>query len=784
MKFYACEFSEENIKNVQHYEYKDLLITIFSGIVNRPYILNVIKILKSYFPKAKIIGTTTAGEIINSNIEDGKCILGFYFFEKSEVKTKVIEFGDNFFEVGKNIAKELFSSKSKLMITFMSGINVFYERVIEGIKFINDNVPVIGSIAGDNLKFRKSFVFDEKRVYENAILGCVIDSDDLIVTTSYIFGWRGIGKSLRVTKSKNNIVYELENQKALDIYKYYFGEYVDNYIKKIGLEIPLIKNEYGVKLARAVIDVQSNALVFGGCFKEGDKVQFGIIDNELVFNEAKSTFEKFLKNKVEVIIAFYCVARKYSIFNIAENEIKILKNVPNIGFFGYGEIYNEYFFHHTGCYVGLSEGGDVENKNLYLRHKKFDDIHGLIHLINMAFKELDKKLYFDKVTGLGSKFLFERDLSRKPFGGVLFDIRKFSSINDRYGEKIGDEILESFSKILCEKTPNKAKVYRISGDNFFILFFEEENLVQFASSIINYFYRYPLTVRVENEEIKIDIDIVAAVVEREKDIKIKADLALHYAKHHNIQLIKYSKSLEIEKNIENELKTISFVKVALKEKNIVPVFQKIEKKIPTYEALVRIQDKDRLVSPFEFLDSIRGTRYYHTLTKLMINKTFEYMKDKSFNFSINFSYKDIKNISTVDYLLKNIKEYNLNDRLIIELIETDAILDFDSVKEFIDKMRENGVKIAIDDFGSGYSNFVYLSELRPDIIKIDGSLIKDLDVNENLINIVLAIVNFAKSLGIETVAEYVKNKKVYDICKSLGIDGFQGFYIHKPSKDI
>jgi len=79
---------------------------------------------------------------------------------------------------------------------------------------------------------------------------------------------------------------------------------------------------------------------------------------------------------------------------------------------------------------------------------------------------------------------------------------------------------------------------------------------------------------------------------------------------------------------------------------------------------------------------------------------------------------------------------------------------------------------------------VYLSELRPDIIKIDGSLIKDLDVNENLINIVLAIVNFAKSLGIETVAEYVKNEKVYDICKSLGIDGFQGFYIHKPSKDI
>ena len=97
-------------------------------------------------------------------------------------------------------------------------------------------------------------------------------------------------------------------------------------------------------------------------------------------------------------------------------------------------------------------------------------------------------------------------------------------------------------------------------------------------------------------------------------------------------------------------------------------------------------------------------------------------------------------------------------------------------------MGKLGIKIAIDDFGTGYSNFAYLMDLQPDYLKIDGSLIKNIDTDMRSQEIVKTIVNCAKSLHFKTVAEFVHSKKVFEVCKELGIDEFQGFYFSEPSE--
>jgi diguanylate cyclase (GGDEF)-like protein len=780
MKFYSFEYSTKELKKYSFLKSKNVLVTVFCGIPNKIYILSLINEIKSFFPNAKIIGTTTDGEINNSNISSGLSVIGLYFFENTSVKTALFPFSDDLFELGKNIVKKMHTGSTKLSLIFASG-SAFYEKLIEGIDFMNNNVPVLGSVAGDNFKFKKSFVFTEEGILSEGVGVVSFDSEVLEVGMDYTFSWRGIGKELKVTKAKDNIVYEIDNMPAIDVYKHYFGNIEDKIIET-GLEIPLIKKHKDIYVARALMGVKDKGLVFGGGFRVNDIVKFGISDKYLAMQEAKDKFSKLLKNNIEALMIFSCVSRRRSVFNISKDEILMLKNIPNIGFFGYGEFFGDKFLNQTTVVLSLSEGGDVLSKKLYFRDST-DFFHGLVHLINMALNETDKKLYFDELTGVGSKFAFEKEVIKNPYGGVLFDISKFSSLNDKYGEDVGDEILRAFANYLNSVIPEVAKVFRISGDNFFVLFFEEFNLLEFANRVIEHFYNYPLSIKINNEEIKIDLDLIAAVVEKEDNLKIKADLALHYAKAHKISIIKYSKNLGIEEKIEKELKTISFVKKALKNNKIVPVYQKIEKSTPSYEALVRIEDKGKLISPFEFLDSIKDTRYYHIMTKTMINKVFEYMKDKDVNVSINLSYKDIRNSSTINYLISMIQKYRMYNRLTVELLETESIVDFKNVKEFVYEMKRYNVKIAIDDFGSGYSNFVYLTELRPDFIKIDGSLIKNIEKSQNQ-KIVKAIVNFAKSLGIETIAEFVCSQKVYNICKNLGIDGFQGYFIHMPSKEI
>jgi EAL domain-containing protein (putative c-di-GMP-specific phosphodiesterase class I) len=227
------------------------------------------------------------------------------------------------------------------------------------------------------------------------------------------------------------------------------------------------------------------------------------------------------------------------------------------------------------------------------------------------------------------------------------------------------------------------------------------------------------------------------------------------------------------------------VKSALEEDRLIAYFQPIIKSYgDSYECLVRIKDKDRVISPFFFLDAVAKTKYYAQLTQRMIEKSFQYFKDLDYTFSINLSFDDIENKEMVDFIKAKMFEYGVEKKLILEILESENIQNFDTIRAFIKEMQSFGVQIAIDDFGSGYSNFTYLLELKPDYIKIDGSLIKDICKVEESYILVRTITNLAHELGIKVVAEYIENKEIYNKAKRLYIDGYQGYYLGKPNNTV
>jgi len=790
MKHFSCIYDEKEIakiyKNTKNLEYNSLLIQVFSGISLKSYIHNVVETLKSYFPNAKIVGVTTDGEIFNSKILNDEVVISFDFFQKSEIDVVMIEY-DDLYEDGRHIASRL-KDNSKLMFLYVSGLELNGDKLIKGLNSLDKKIPIIGAIAGDNAKFKKNYVFYGENISNKAILAVIINSDDLSVKLGSSFGWLKFGRRMKITKSENNIVYEIDEKPAFEVYSYYLGEEIKNFFPRIGVEFPLIKTENNFNIARAVIGFNGTDLIFGGELKEGDIVNFGIAEISKVLESSKEVFEEVLLSKTEAVYVISCMARRRFVEKLSSLELKMLKNIPNIGFFGYGEFFEDKFLNQTTNIVVLSEGGDLENKSLYYpKNDKITTIESLVHLVDVAFNEVRQKLYIDNVTHLPNKSAFDEDVLREPKSAVLFDIKKFSNINDKYGEEIGDEVLKSFSKVLKEKIPKSAKLYRISADNFIVLFFKEIDSVQFAREVIEYFYSNPLCIKINNDEYEIEIDLFASIVEdvKPKEIKIKADLALKHLKENSGRIVVYSKELKIEEKINKEIETLRFVKKAIMDDRIIPVFQKIEKEEPTYEALVRIvKENGEMVSPYFFLESIKNTRYYDELTEIMIEKTFQTFQNKPFKVSLNFSFEDIKNQKTVDFLIEMIEKYNMKDKLIIEILETESISEYEIYEEFVKKITSLGVEIAIDDFGSGYSNFVYLVNLHPHYIKIDGSLIKSLDKDEKFYKIVKSIVQFSKEMNIKVVAEFVKDKKIYQICKDLGIDGLQGYYIHEPSKVI
>ena len=134
----------------------------------------------------------------------------------------------------------------------------------------------------------------------------------------------------------------------------------------------------------------------------------------------------------------------------------------------------------------------------------------------------------------------------------------------------------------------------------------------------------------------------------------------------------------------------------------------------------------------------------------------------------------------VDFLIQKIYEFDIGHSLTIEITESEGIDNIEEVISFIKIVKNLGVKIAIDDFGTGYSNFSYLVRLQADFIKLDGSIIQDINKTKSAKAVVEAIVFFAKKIGIKTVAEFVSSKEIYETCKELEIDYFQGYWFDEP----
>lgn len=413
--------------------------------------------------------------------------------------------------------------------------------------------------------------------------------------------------------------------------------------------------------------------------------------------------------------------------------------------------------------------------------------HEITDLINKS-EELEKTLREDFLTKQGNRFKLIEDIkkSEKPFL-ALIDINQFSEINDFYGHAIGDEILKILAKIIRNLLNESYSVYRVYSDEFVILSDnkQENEFIEKIKFICDEISSYPIKIR--NKEIYIELSQSISFEEKESLIKT-ADIIKKYSKK-NKHLYIYDKNLGIEKNYEENIMWALKLKKALKNNKIVPYYQAIynvhTNKIEKYEALMRLIDEEgTAISPFYFLSIAKKSKQYLQLTKQVIKKSFDYFKDKHFEFSINLTLEDLKNKNTLSYIVEMLKEYNIASRVVFEIVESEGIEDFVQVNNFLDKVRKLGCKVAIDDFGSGYSNFEYLIKLNADYIKIDGSLIKDILVNQSNQEIVITIIDFAKRQGFKTIAEFVSDKKIFEKVKELGIDYVQGYYIGEPKSYI
>ncbi|WP_457626713.1 EAL domain-containing protein [Persephonella sp.] len=417
-------------------------------------------------------------------------------------------------------------------------------------------------------------------------------------------------------------------------------------------------------------------------------------------------------------------------------------------------------------------------------------------LLKKLQRNLELKMVTDELTGLPNrKAFFLREGNYKEPTFILVNIDNFKHINDLYGSEFGDQVLVklgSFIKTFFEKEKIKAEVFRLGADDFGILY---ENLrdrtAQIVEKLIKEIEEHTFIIKTQDIGREIDVELtinVSAGVSYEKPLLEKADMVLKYVKKRREKYMIYSPDLNLAKIIEDNLKILSVIKYAISNNKVnlyyQPIFDNKTGEIAKYECLVRIMDQSgNIISPMFFLPIAKESKYYSIITRTVIEKAFERFRETNMEFSINLSSEDMTDEEIVGYIygiLEN--EPEVAKRVTFEILESESIKNYEQIYTFVKNVKNLGAKIAIDDFGSGYSNYSHIVNLEPDYIKIDGSLIKQLPYDLYVQVIVSTIIDFSRKLGIRTVAEYVYNEDVYAMVKSMGIDYSQGYYLGKPSK--
>lgn len=383
-----------------------------------------------------------------------------------------------------------------------------------------------------------------------------------------------------------------------------------------------------------------------------------------------------------------------------------------------------------------------------------------------------------------------------PLTLLFIDLDSFKMINDSHGHLAGDTLLRLASDILVKHTEETAVVARLGGDEFGIILrgADAAEGKKAAKHILSSFQATRATINDATLHISAGIGICNYPQDGDdsQTLLARADVAMSHAKslgHGSYYLVR-----ESDRELDAIRQTVSWrtlIREALEENRLLLEFQPLSSLNEpngkcNFEALVRIRDRSGTIFPAgKFVTTAEQTGQISEIDKWVLHSVIELLskpENSHYCIAVNLSGRSLDTPGFCDYCQKLTFESSVSpDSLVFEITETTAIAEMARAENFITIMKRLGYRFSLDDFGVGFSSFSYLKHLPVDQIKIDGSFVRHIDSSREDQIFVRAIVQVARELGLETVAEFVETQEGLDIITEIGVDLVQGNHIGLPN---
>lgn len=413
----------------------------------------------------------------------------------------------------------------------------------------------------------------------------------------------------------------------------------------------------------------------------------------------------------------------------------------------------------------------------------------------------------DSLTGLYNRDYFMTELDRvvenikrgvrNDLALLYIDLDNFKFVNDTMGHLAGDQLLVEVTDMLSRRTRKSDLLARLGGDEFALLIYgtTEEHVAAAAESyrklLADYVFKYDG--RIVNIGCSIGVTLFGQQPQIKEDILVEADIACHIAKRNGRNRIHIYKSDDRENMaaMSADMGWAARIKDAIAQNQFIitcqPIIDVKTKKVSRQEVLLRMRSDDgTIIHPSGFLPSAERFGLMRAIDKWVIENAIEILGNQikrkpDTHFAINISAKTLEDTSMFEVITQSLKKHSVDPRHVtFEITENTAISTMVSAVDFLNKVRALGCKTALDDFGVGYSSFAYLKDLPVDLVKIDGSFVRNMQKDALQFAMVRSMNDVAHALGKQTVAEYVENADCLEKLQEIGVDYVQGYFIGKP----
>ncbi|NLJ97189.1 MAG: EAL domain-containing protein [Clostridiales bacterium] len=415
-------------------------------------------------------------------------------------------------------------------------------------------------------------------------------------------------------------------------------------------------------------------------------------------------------------------------------------------------------------------------------------------------EKIENLAYYDTLTGLPNRILFEQEVNRsinsgcKKFMIAYMDIDNFKNINDTIGHQAGDVFLQYFANRMINKTKGKAFAARLGGDEFAILYQDVSNEkvtreVEELLSEINKIWSYQN--RLFYISMSVGIVIYPDHGSDTYELLKNVDIAMYASKNEGKnRILFYSEDFMEESFRFNDMVNYLQEGINLEQFFLVyqPQYKLSSKELIGMEALLRWNHpKEGFISPAEFIPVAEKTGQIYHLERWVIKKALEqkkYWEQQGLNdlvLAINLSTKTLTSEINFAEWEQILSEYSVDySKVVIEITETADILNVDNVINRLNILKKRGIRIALDDFGTGYSSLNYLKKFPIDIIKLDKSFINSITENgvDNLL--IRNILKLASDLQYDVIAEGIETADQMNRLIEYNCDSGQGFLLSKP----